>query len=33
VTPLVSIVLVTYNDERFLPEYFEKLDETTYSPW
>ena len=32
-TPLVSIVLVTYNDERFLPEYFEKLDETTYSPW
>jgi GT2 family glycosyltransferase len=33
VTPLVSIVLVTYNDESFLPEYFEKLDETTYSPW
>ena len=32
-TPLVSIVLVTYNDERFLPEYFERLDETTYSPW
>jgi N-acetylglucosaminyl-diphospho-decaprenol L-rhamnosyltransferase len=33
VTPLVSIVLVTYNDERFLPEYFARLDETTYSPW
>jgi GT2 family glycosyltransferase len=33
VTPLVSIVLVTYDDERYLPEYFERLDETTYSPW
>jgi GT2 family glycosyltransferase len=33
VNPLVSIILVTYNDERFLPGYFEKLDETTYSPW
>ena len=32
-TPLVSIVLVTYNDERFLPEYFERLDETAYTPW
>jgi GT2 family glycosyltransferase len=31
--PLVSIVLVTYNDERFLPEYFERLDATTYEPW
>lgn len=31
--PLVSIVVVTYNDERFLPEYFERLDETTYEPW
>jgi N-acetylglucosaminyl-diphospho-decaprenol L-rhamnosyltransferase len=31
--PLVSIVLVTYNDERFLPEYFERLDATTYAPW
>jgi N-acetylglucosaminyl-diphospho-decaprenol L-rhamnosyltransferase len=31
--PLVSIVLVTYNDERFLPEYFERLDQTTYEPW
>jgi GT2 family glycosyltransferase len=31
--PLVSIVLVTYNDERFLPEYFDKLDATRYEPW
>jgi N-acetylglucosaminyl-diphospho-decaprenol L-rhamnosyltransferase len=31
--PLVSIVLVTYNDEEFLSEYFERLDRTEYSPW
>lgn len=30
--PLVSIVLVTYNDERFLPEYLARLDATTYEP-
>ena len=30
--PLVSIALVTYNDERFLPEYLERLDATTYEP-
>ena len=30
--PLVSIVLVTYNDERFLPEYLRRLDATTYEP-
>jgi GT2 family glycosyltransferase len=31
--PLVSIILVTYNDERFLPQYFERLDTTTYAAW
>jgi N-acetylglucosaminyl-diphospho-decaprenol L-rhamnosyltransferase len=30
--PLVSIVLVTYNDERFLPQYLARLDATTYEP-